>query len=218
MTLIKSISGIRGLIDESLNPSMIARYAQAFSLISPNDGIILLARDTRNSGKEYIQIAISALERISRKSIVVDIVPTPTAQFEVFSKGYAGGIVFTASHNPSDWNGIKFIGPEGTFINQEAFNRLEHEFKNLSNTLNQKLKKIEHIIFKKSGEEFNIASPKQLGVILFEKLNDTVLSDISSKLYSIYFKNVGKLLISQPELINSSFNFLASKTESLLSP
>ena len=42
--------------------------------------------------------------------------------------------------------------------------------KNLSNTLNQKLKKIEHIIFKKSGEEFNIASPKQLGVILFEKL------------------------------------------------
>ena len=54
--------------------------------------------------------------------------------------------------------------------------------------------------------------------ILFEKLNDTVLSDISSKLYSIYFKNVGKLLISQPELINSSFNFLASKTESLLSP
>ena len=134
MTLIKSISGIRGLIDKSLNPSMIARYAQAFSLISPNHGKILLARDTRNSGKEYIQIAINALKRINRKSIVADIVPTPTAQFEIFSKRYAGGIVFTASHNPSDWNGIKFIGPEGTFINQEVFNRLEDEFKNLSDT------------------------------------------------------------------------------------
>ena len=134
MTLIKSISGIRGLIDKSLNPSMIARYVQAFSLISPNNGKILLARDTRNSGKEYIQIAINALKRINRESIVVDIVPTPTAQFEVFSKRYAGGIVFTASHNPSDWNGIKFIGPEGTFINQEVFNRLEDEFKNLSDT------------------------------------------------------------------------------------
>ena len=134
MTLIKSISGIRGLIDKSLNPIMIARYAQAFSLVSPKQGKILLARDTRNSGKKYIQTAISALQKINRKSTIVDIVPTPTAQYEVYSKGYAGGIVFTASHNPSDWNGIKFIGCEGTFIDQELFNKLEHEFKNLSIT------------------------------------------------------------------------------------
>ena len=63
MTLIKSISGIRGLIDKSLNPSLIARYVQAFSLISPNHGKILLARDTRNSGKEYIQIAKNRLKK-----------------------------------------------------------------------------------------------------------------------------------------------------------
>ena len=111
---------------------MVAKYVQAFSIISPH-GKILLARDTRNSGKDYIQTAIIALEQINRKYIVVDIVPTPTAQFEVYNKRYAGGIVFTASHNPSDWNGLKFIGPKGTFINQETFNKLENEFENLSN-------------------------------------------------------------------------------------
>ena len=132
MTLIKSISGIRGIIDKSLGPNMVAKYVQAFSIISPH-GKILLARDTRNSGKDYIQTAAIALKKIKRKYIVVDIVPTPTAQFEVYSKRYAGGIIFTASHNPSDWNGIKFIGPEGTFINQETFNKLENEFENLSN-------------------------------------------------------------------------------------
>ena len=132
MTLIKSISGIRGIIDKSLDSTMVAKYVQAFSNISPH-GKILLARDTRNSGKDYIQTAIIALKQINRKSIVVDIVPTPTAQFEVYSKRYAGGIVFTASHNPSDWNGLKFIGPDGTFINQETFNGLENEFEKVSN-------------------------------------------------------------------------------------
>ena len=72
MTLIKSISGIRGIIDKSLDSTMVAKYVQAFSNISPH-GKILLARDTRNSGKDYIQTAIIALKQINRESIVVDI-------------------------------------------------------------------------------------------------------------------------------------------------
>ena len=67
MTLIKSISGIRGIIDKSLDCTMVAKYVQAFSNISPH-GKILLARDTRNSGKDYIQTAIIALKQINRET------------------------------------------------------------------------------------------------------------------------------------------------------
>ena len=211
MTLIKSISGIRGLIDKSLNPSLIARYVQAFSLISPNHGKILLARDTRNSGKEYIQIAIRALERIRRKSIVVDIVPTPTAQFEVFNKGYAGGIVFTASHNPSDWNGIKFIAPEGTFINQEAFNRLEDKFKNLSNT--EFLENLDDKqIFKNESIDcinahlFNVENLSIINKNKIKKNNFKVVVDCANGATSIALPQILKNLGCKVIKINSNYN------------
>ena len=130
MTLIKSISGIRGIINTSLNSNIIKKYVHAFSNTSV-DGKILLGRDTRNSGDEYINIAKYLLNHINRESIDCGIIPTPTAQFLVKNNNYAGGIVFTASHNPSNWNGMKFIDSDGIFIDQEKFNQLELEFKNL---------------------------------------------------------------------------------------
>jgi len=132
MTLIKSISGIRGLIDSSLNIDLIVRYVQAFSNLS-SSGKILLARDTRNSGSKYIKHSINLLNRIGRETINSDIVPTPTAQFVIIKNKYAGGIVFTASHNPSDWNGMKFINSNGTFLDHDQFNKLEEEFNNCPN-------------------------------------------------------------------------------------
>ena len=129
MTLIKSISGIRGLIDSSLNIDLIVRYVQAFSNLSPL-GKILLARDTRNSGSKYINHSIDLLNRTGRETINSDIIPTPTAQFVIIKNKYAGGIVFTASHNPSDWNGMKFINSNGTFLDHEQFKKLEEEFNN----------------------------------------------------------------------------------------
>ena len=130
MTLIKSISGIRGIINTSLNSNIIKKYVHAFSNTSI-DGKILLGRDTRNSGDEYINIAKYLLNHINRESIDCGIIPTPTAQFLVKKNNYVGGIVFTASHNPSNWNGMKFIDSDGIFIDQEKLNQLELEFKNL---------------------------------------------------------------------------------------
>ena len=138
MTLIKSISGIRGLIDSSLDIDLIVRYVHAFSKVSPL-GKILLARDTRNSGSKYINYSIDLLNRINRESINSDIIPTPTAQFVIMENKYAGGIVFTASHNPSDWNGMKFINSNGTFLDHEQFKQLEEEFN--TNCLNISIKK-----------------------------------------------------------------------------
>tara|TARA_Y100001968_G_scaffold46187_2_gene36339 strand:- start:1833 stop:3182 length:1350 start_codon:yes stop_codon:yes gene_type:complete len=127
MTLIKSISGIRGIVDSSLDYNLIAKYTQAFSKICP-EGPILLARDTRNSGQKYISLATNILKQSKRVSINCDIIPTPTAQFTVKENNYSGGIVFTASHNPSNWNGMKFINSEGIFIDQKMFNQLEDEY------------------------------------------------------------------------------------------
>ena len=210
MTLIKSISGIRGIIDKSLDSTMVAKYVQAFSNISPH-GKILLARDTRNSGKDYIQTAIIALEQINRKSIVVDIVPTPTAQFEVYSKRYAGGIVFTASHNPSDWNGLKFIGPEGTFINQETFNRLENEFENLSNieVLNFLDKKT---IYKNESADainahlFNIENLSIINKNKIKKNNFKVAVDCANGATSIALPLILKNLGCDVVKINSNYS------------
>jgi len=127
MTLIKSISGIRGIVNSSLDYNLIAKYVQAFSSISKK-GTILLARDTRNSGEKYISLATNVLKESNRATTNCGIIPTPTAQFTVKENDYAGGIVFTASHNPSNWNGMKFINSEGVFIDQKMFDQLEEKY------------------------------------------------------------------------------------------
>ena len=126
MTLIKSISGIRGIIGTSLDLKIVKKYVLAFSKISP-DGTIILARDTRNSGENFISNTIAVFNTINRSSINCGVIPTPTAQLLVEKNNYVGGIVFTASHNPSNWNGMKFINSNGIFINDKEFNQLENE-------------------------------------------------------------------------------------------
>ena len=123
MDLIRGISGIRGIVDQSLNESTIVSHAQAFSRIQ-NKGIILLARDSRKHGEALISVAAKALRNCGRVVINYNIIPTPTAQFLVEKKGYAGGIVITASHNPTEWNGLKFIDFDGCFLSAQKNNQL----------------------------------------------------------------------------------------------
>ena len=137
MTLIKSISGIRGIINTSLNSNIIAKYVQAFSNISP-EGTIILARDTRASGEKFILESLSTLAMLNRKTINCGIIPTPSAQYIIENNNYSGGIVFTASHNPSNWNGMKFIDSKGIFLNHEKFSRLEKEVKKIIVKKNKK--------------------------------------------------------------------------------
>ena len=131
MTLIKSISGIRGIIDSSIDSKLVSKYVKAFSNISPK-GTILLARDTRNSGDIFISNSINVLTKLNIKFINCGIIPTPTAQYLIEKNNYAGGIVFTASHNPSNWNGMKFIDSNGIFLDHEKFSNLEEEIKKIT--------------------------------------------------------------------------------------
>ena len=126
MKLIKSVSGIRGIYNKTLNLNEIAKHAYAFSKIQKNPSLpILVARDSRQSGLEIQNYLINFLNKTGRNIIKCDIIPTPTAQLITDKFNIAGAIVITASHNPQEWNGMKFINSDGTFLgkdkNEELF-------------------------------------------------------------------------------------------------
>ena len=115
--LIRSISGVRGLVKPSLNDKVIIRYARALNSFLP-EGAIIIGRDSRPSGEEIIDVVIQELMNLGRDVIFCGIVPTPTVQFMVNNTEAIGGLVVTASHNPIEWNGLKFIKQDSTFFNQ----------------------------------------------------------------------------------------------------
>tara|TARA_B100000315_G_C14594447_1_gene597878 strand:+ start:1315 stop:2658 length:1344 start_codon:yes stop_codon:yes gene_type:complete len=119
--LIKSISGIRGLVSPDLTHEVIDRYISAFHQFC-GEGTIVLGRDTRPSGFKLTSQILDHLIAYGRNVQDCGICPTPTVQFVVSDTEAAGGIVVTASHNPSDWNGLKFINKDGCFLNQIEFN------------------------------------------------------------------------------------------------
>ena len=123
MNLIKSISGIRGIYNKNLNDNIASIYAAYFSNIQ-GQGDILLARDTRPHGINIYNSILKKLTSIGRNIISCDVIPTPTAQFIIKDKNLAGGIVITASHNPIEWNGLKFLDNDGCFLNAERMQKL----------------------------------------------------------------------------------------------
>lgn len=111
------------MVGSDLDALVVYRYAAAFSaLLSP--GPVLLARDSRPHGQELLTVAAQALQQASHPVVLADLVPTPTAQFIVPRKHLAGAIVVTASHNPIEYNGLKFIGRDGCFLGAEEINEL----------------------------------------------------------------------------------------------
>ncbi len=123
MKLIRKISGIRGVFGETLTSEIAIRHALAFASIQKG-GIILIARDTRPHGILISNAISKALINANINVCDYQIIPTPTAQFLVQQKKYSGGIVITASHNPLEWNGLKFINSDGCFLNLEENNHL----------------------------------------------------------------------------------------------
>ncbi len=116
MKLVISISGVRGVIGKSLTPEVITRFAAAFGTYSKG-GKIVVGRDTRLSGEMVKYAVFSGLLSTGCGIVDLGIVPTPTAQLLTEKLKADGGIVITASHNPSEYNGLKFISSNGAFLN-----------------------------------------------------------------------------------------------------
>ena len=121
--LIRSISGVRGLTDTHLTPQLSIAYAKALHQFLP-DGVIMVGRDSRPSGEDIIHAMMGELTRLGRTVILCGIVPTPTVQFMVHNTEAVGGFIVTASHNPIEWNGLKFVREDSTFFHPKDCERL----------------------------------------------------------------------------------------------
>jgi phosphomannomutase len=114
-TLKISISGVRGVVGESLTPALLVRFAQAFGTYT-GPGPIVIGRDTRTSGEMVRQAVVAGLLSSGCRVIDLDICPVPTVQLLVRERRARGGIAITASHNPEEWNALKFINSAGLFL------------------------------------------------------------------------------------------------------
>ncbi len=118
MPFIRSISGLRATLGDGLVPSMIAAYTVAFAK-KIEKGLVIVGRDGRPSGKWIEDIIAGSLIACGCEVRLLGVVPTPTIQLEVEHTNASGGISITASHNPSEWNGMKFMNKNGIFFDKE---------------------------------------------------------------------------------------------------
>jgi phosphomannomutase len=122
--LMVSVSGVRGIVGQDLNPLVVSRWAMALSeLLSP--GPVVLGRDSRPSGVALGQAAASIFRSLGREVWDIGVVPTPTVQLAVEHWGAAGGLILSASHNPAPWNACKFVDDDGSFLTPVRFERLK---------------------------------------------------------------------------------------------
>lgn len=156
MSLIKSISGIRGTIGgqagEGLSPLDIVKFTAAYATFirkstTKNSNTIVVGRDARISGKMVNDIVVGTLTGVGFDVVNIGLATTPTTELAVVWENACGGIILTASHNPKQWNALKLLNERGEFLNdaegkeilaiaeQEAFtfadvDHLGHEYTN----------------------------------------------------------------------------------------
>lgn len=130
MTLIKSISGIRGTIGgrsgEALTPLDIVKFTAAFAGMTGTEGNrkVVVGRDARPSGKMVSDLVCATLNGMGIDVVDLGLSTTPTVEMAVPMENAAGGIIITASHNPVQWNALKLLNAKGEFISAAEGERL----------------------------------------------------------------------------------------------
>jgi phosphomannomutase len=111
-----SITGVRGIVGETLDPRLLTNFAQAFgTLVGPKT--VLLSRDTRPSGPMVTSCVAAGLLATGCRVVDIGICPTPAMQWAVKSTDAGGGIAVTAGHNALEWNALKFVREDGLYLN-----------------------------------------------------------------------------------------------------
>lgn len=126
---IISVSGLRGIVGDSLTPELALRFAVAFAA-GLSDGPIVLSRDGRTTGRMLADILRGALCAAGRDVIDADVAATPTLGVLVRATRAAGGIQISASHNPPEYNGLKLFAPDGRVLTAAAGNVVLDRFRN----------------------------------------------------------------------------------------
>ena len=140
--LIRSASGLRGIAKDHFTPELIHKYISAF-ITTQNIKSCVIGRDGRPSGKQISQCVIDSFHKNGINVENCGLATTPTMQVMTEKEHYDGGIVITASHNPSEYNGLKFLQSDGTFLSPEQCEEL----------------------FKAVDQNVSIVQPDSLGVV-----------------------------------------------------
>ena len=126
--LMVSISGFRGRVGPSLTPELIAGLGAAYGAFLRDEGdgdTVIVGRDSRTSGPMLMRAAVAGLLSVGCRVVELGVVPTPTLMLAVRDAGAAGGIAVTASHNPAEWNALKFVARGGAFLDPERMVRFQ---------------------------------------------------------------------------------------------
>ena len=129
-TLMISISGMRGHVGTDLTPELVARHAAALGAwvrsgaTAGRRPAVVLGRDARTSGPMFARAATAGLMSVGVDVVDLGVVPTPTVQLAVEHHHAGAGLILTASHNPIEWNALKFVGPDGIFLDAAAGDRV----------------------------------------------------------------------------------------------
>jgi phosphomannomutase len=134
-TLMVSISGIRGIVGDGLDPNVIVKYTSAYADLI-GKGKIIVGRDARISGEMVNSIVTGTLLAKGFDVIDIGICPTPTVQYTVKTLSAQGGIAISASHNPNEWNALKLLNSTGQFMSPEENKKMLKILDNQGNTFN----------------------------------------------------------------------------------
>lgn len=160
MTLIKSISGIRGTIggnpEDGLNPLAIMKFVAAYATFirkhtQVKTNKIVVGRDARISGPMVKQVVLGTLTGMGFDVVDIDMASTPTTELAVAMEHACGGIILTASHNPMQWNALKLLNEHGEFLNAAEGNE---------------------VLRIAEAEEFEFADVDHLGQVLVDQTYD----------------------------------------------
>jgi len=131
MSLIKSISGIRGTlggrVNDALTPIDIVKFTSAFgSWVLQTSKIekIVIGRDARQSGEMVSNLVVGTLQGLGIDVVDLGLATTPTVEMAVVMEEAGGGIIISASHNPVQWNALKFVNAQGEFLSAEEGNKI----------------------------------------------------------------------------------------------
>ena len=134
-TLMVGVSGVRGIVGKDLTPEVVTRWARAFGTWALEHGkretgkgkrnSTVVGRDARTSGPAFAAAVTAGLTSVGCDVIDIGVVPTPTVQLAVEHHHAGGGIAITASHNPIEWNALKFIGSDGIFLDGAEGKRVQ---------------------------------------------------------------------------------------------
>ncbi|HLP86838.1 MAG TPA: hypothetical protein VK153_03135 [Candidatus Paceibacterota bacterium] len=130
-----TVSGYRGVWQVSLTDKIVENYTLAFIKFVKeninNNPTILIGRDGRESGPVIKETIIKTFNNLEVTFIDGDILPTPTVLFAVKKHGYDGAIIITASHNPREYNGLKFVTNKALFTNEEEVEKIKENYEEI---------------------------------------------------------------------------------------